>query len=163
MQDPFLKIIGQHQKIVHKISRLYRDNREDQQDLFQEIVYQLWKAYPGFRSESKVSTWIYRIALNTAIATFRKPKIPIDRTENIPDQYHPTDQLKISENEERLFAALRQLNDSDKAVISLFLEDYSYVEIAAMMGISENYVGVKINRIKEKLKLILNIKENGYQ
>ena len=135
---------------------MYRDSREDQQDLFQEIVFQLWKAYPGFRNESKVSTWMYRIALNTAIATYRKPKIPINQSEIIPEKFHPVDTNEPSENQERLFAALRLLNDSEKAVISLFLEDYSYHEIASITGITENNVGVRINRIKEKLKLILN-------
>lgn len=155
MQDAFLKIIGQHQSIIHKVSRMYRDSREDQQDLFQEIVYQLWKAYPQFRGDSKITTWMYRIALNTSIATYRKQKISIVRTEIIPDQFHPTDPLEGSENHERLFTALRKLNDSDKAIISLFLEDFSYQEISTITGISENYVGVKINRIKEKLKQIL--------
>jgi len=156
MQKAFLKTIQLHQKIIHKVSRVYRDTREDQQDLFQEIVYQLWKSFPGFRGDSKVSTWIYRIALNTAIASFRKPKIPTDQFENIPDQLHHNEEPGISENEERLYVALRQLNDSEKAIISLFLEDYSYQEIAAITGITENYVGVKMNRIKEKLKAILN-------
>jgi len=155
MQKAFLKSIQLHQKIIHKVSRLYRDTREDQQDLFQEIVYQLWKSFPEFRGDSKVSTWIYRIALNTAIASFRKPKILTTQFESIPDQFYQNEEAGISENEERLYAALRQLNDSEKAIISLFLEDYSYQEIAAITGITENYVGVKMSRIKEKLKLIL--------
>ena len=156
MQDIFLKTIHQHQNIIHKVSRMYRDSPEDRQDLFQEIVFQLWKAYPGFRNISKVSTWMYRIALNTAIATYRKPKIAIDKSETIPEKFHPVDTNEPSENQERLFAALRLLNDSEKAVISLFLEDYSYQEIASITGITESNVGVRINRIKEKLKLILN-------
>jgi len=156
MQESFLKTIHDHQNIIHKVSRMYRDSLEDQQDLFQEIVFQLWKAYPQFRSESKLSTWMYRIALNTAIATYRKPKIPIDVSETIPEKFHPTDTNEVSENQERLFAALRLLNDSEKAIISLFLEDYTYHEIASITGITENNVGVRISRIKEKLKLILN-------
>lgn len=156
MQKTFLKTIQLHQNIIHKVSRMYRDTREDQQDLFQEIVYQLWKSFPGFRGDSKISTWIYRIALNTSMATFRKQKTLLEFPENIPDNYQYTDQQDMSENEERMYEALRQLNDSEKAIISLFLEDYSYHEIAAIIGIKENYVGVKINRIKEKLKLILN-------
>jgi RNA polymerase sigma factor (sigma-70 family) len=156
MQQAFLKIIQQHQKIIHKVSRMYRDRREDQQDLFQEIVFQLWKAYPNFRGESKVSTWIYRIALNTSIATFRKPKIPLEYPETIAEKFHPSEEEESSENQQLLFNVLRQLSDPEKAIISLFLEDYSYQEISDITGISENYVGVKINRIKEKLKQILN-------
>ena len=77
MEQAFIKNIQQHQNIIYKVCNLYRDRREDQEDLFQEIVYQLWKAYPGFKGESKLSTWMYRIALNTAIAAYRKPKFDI--------------------------------------------------------------------------------------
>lgn len=155
METEFLGLIHENQKIIHKICKLYRDNREDQEDLFQEIVYQLWKSYPGFRRESKVSSWIYRIALNTAIATYRKSKISIDYYEEFPEHIHPSNEKTISENEERLFWALRKLNDSEKAVISLYLEDFNYKEIAEITGISDNNVGVRLNRIKNKLKQIL--------
>jgi len=72
MEKAFLKTVEAHQGIIFKVCKLYRNNKEDQEDLFQEIVLQLWKAFPQFRNESKVSTWMYRIALNTAIAVFRK-------------------------------------------------------------------------------------------
>jgi len=156
MEEKFLKILNENRNILHKISRLYRDSNEDQQDLFQEIVYQLWKSFPGFRQEAKVSTWIYRIALNTAIVAYRKPKIFYDHSGEIPEKFQMEKLTHISENEERMFAALKKLNDAEKAIISLFLEDYSYHEIAGITGITENYVGVKMSRIKEKLKLILN-------
>ena len=155
MEKQFLRVIQDHQKIVYKVCRVYRDNREDQEDLFQEIVYQLWKSYPGFKGESKVSSWIYRIALNTAIAVYRKLKISIDYYEEFPEYIHPSNEKKISENEERLFWALRKLNDAEKAVISLYLEDFSYQEIAAITGLSESNVGVRLNRIKNKLREIL--------
>lgn len=155
METEFLGLIHESQKIIHKICKLYRDSREDQEDLFQEIVYQLWKSYPGFRRESKVSSWIYRIALNTAIATYRKSKISIDYYEEFPEHIHPSNEKTISENEERLFWALRKLNDSEKAVISLYLEDFNYKEIAEITGISDSNVGVRLNRIKNKLKQIL--------
>lgn len=155
MEKEFLEIIQDYQKIIYKICRVYRDNREDQEDLFQEIVYQLWKAYPGFKRESKVSSWIYRIALNTAIAIYRKSKIAIDYYQDFPEHIHPSGEKTISENEGRLFWALRKLNDSEKAVISLYLEDFSYQEIADITGLSESNVGVRLNRIKNKLKEIL--------
>jgi RNA polymerase sigma factor (sigma-70 family) len=156
MEKIFLQTIKEHQNIIHKISRMYRNTKEDQQDLFQEIVYQLWRAFPGFRQESKVSTWIYRIALNTAIAVYRKPKADIRVSSELPEQADFV--AEISEQEELMYSALRQLSDSEKALISLYLEDYSYLEIADVTGISENYVGVRLNRIKEKLKSILNKK-----
>lgn len=156
MEKEFLKVIHDYQKIIYKICRVYRDNREDQEDLFQEIVYQLWKSYPRFKRESKVSSWIYRIALNTAIAIYRKSKISIDYYQEFPEHIHPSDEKAISENEERLFRTLRKLSDSEKAVISLYLEDFNYQEIAAITGLSESNVGVRLNRIKNKLKEILN-------
>ena len=155
MEKEFLEVIHDYQKIIYKICRVYRDNREDQEDLFQEIVYQLWKSYPGFKRESKVSSWIYRIALNTAIAIYRKSKISIDYYPELPEHIHPSDEKPVSENEEQLFCALRKLNDSEKAVVSLYLEDFSYREIAEITGLSENNVGVRLNRIKTKLKEIL--------
>ena len=155
MEKEFLALIHNHQNIIYKICRLYRDNKEDQEDLFQEIVYQLWKSYPGFKRESKVSSWMYRIALNTAIAIYRKSKISIDYYQEFPEHLHPSGEKNISQNEERLFLALRQLNDSEKAVISLYLEDFNYAEIAVITGLSESNVGVRLNRIKNKLKQIL--------
>lgn len=155
-EKTFIEVVDQHQRIIHKVCRMYRDRREDQEDLFQEIVYQLWKSFPRFRQEAKVTTWMYRIALNTAVAVFRKKSIPTDRLDNVPERYHPTEATDHSENEERMYEALRRLGNSERAIISLFLEDYSYQEIAEITGITENYVGVKINRIKNKLKAILN-------
>jgi len=155
MEEKFLYILNQNQKLIHKITRLYRDTFDDQQDLFQEIVYQLWKSFPSFRSESEMSTWIYRIALNTALSSYRKKRITFDHSENIPEKFLIENVSENSENEDRMFAALKELNDAEKAIISLFMEDYSYQEIASITGITENYVGVRINRIKEKLKIIL--------
>ena len=155
MEKEFLDAIHDYQKIIYKICKVYRDSREDQEDLFQEIVYQLWKAYPGFKRAAKVSSWIYRIALNTAIAVYRKSKISIDYYQEFPEHIHPANEKTVSENEERLFWALRKLNDSEKAVISLYLEDFSYQEIADITGLSESNIGVRLNRIKNKLKEIL--------
>ncbi len=151
-QTAFLKIISDHQKIIHKVCRMYRNTDEDRKDLFQEIVFQLWRSYPGFKGESKVSSWIYRIALNTAISVFRKPGPLINYTESLPDY---SENEVSQDQEEAMFAALKKLSESERALIALFLEDYSYQEIAAITGITENYVGVKISRIKEKLKTIL--------
>ena len=156
MEKDFLKIVEANQGIVYKVCKMYRNTREDQEDLFQEIVLQLWKSYPKFRRESKVSTWMYRIALNTAIAIYRKNKINLEFEEKIPVEYHSKNIETPSENEERLFEAIRVLNKADRAIIALYLEDYPYNEIAEITGITENYVGVKISRIKDKLKKILN-------
>jgi len=152
MKTDFINTINEHQKIIYKICRLYRDSLEDQEDLFQEIVYQLWKSYPSFKGISKISTWIYRIALNTALVSYRKKKINYHNFTEFPENIHPMREDTYSEDEERLFFLLKKLNDAEKSVISLYLEDYSYLEIATIIGISENNVGVKLNRIKNKLK-----------
>lgn len=155
MEQEFLRTIQEHQKIINKVCRLYRDAKADQEDLFQEIVYQLWKSYPGFKGESKISSWIYRIALNTAIVVFRKPGIAVKHYEEFPENIHPSSEQIKSENEERLFDALRKLTDAEKGIISLYLDDFSYREIADITGMSESNVGVRLNRIKNKLKQII--------
>ncbi|MEO8253683.1 MAG: sigma-70 family RNA polymerase sigma factor [Flavobacterium sp.] len=152
METAFLKIVEDNQGIIYKVCKMYRDAKEDQEDLFQEIVLQLWKSFPKFRKESKVSSWMYRIALNTAIAIYRKNKIELEFTEGIPKDYQSNYTETSSENEERMFEAIRTLNNAERAIIALYLEDYQYSEIAEITGITENYVGVKISRIKEKLK-----------
>lgn len=152
MEKDFLNIVEENQGIIYKVCKMYRDSIEDQEDLFQEVVLQLWKAFPKFRNESKVSTWMYRIALNTAIAIFRKNKIELEYKENIPKEFHSKYNDEQSENEEKMFEAIRTLNKAERAIVALFLEDYPYKEIAEITGMTENYVGVKISRIKEKLK-----------
>jgi RNA polymerase sigma factor (sigma-70 family) len=155
MEEAFLQMIRQHEAVIHKICRLYRDNREDRQDLFQEVVYQLWKSFPAFEGRAKLSSWMYRIALNTALASFRKRAPDITYPVALPER--TTDPPAGDIHQEQLFAALRQLNDSEKAIIALYLEDMSYQEIALIIGIDENYVGVKLNRIKTKIKNILKL------
>jgi RNA polymerase sigma factor (sigma-70 family) len=145
----FLALIKEHQKIIHKICRLYRE------DLFQEITFQLWKSFPDFKGDAKISTWIYRIALNTAIATFRKKKPNIEYTSVLPDLPEEQQSEELSLRQERLFTVLKQLDDSEKAIIALYLEDLNYQQIAEVIGINENYVGVKLNRIKNKIQKLL--------
>lgn len=156
MQETFLATIDQNQGIIFKVCKLYRDSKEDQEDLFQEIVLQLWKAFPGFRRESKPGTWIYRIALNCAISSFRRKRISVEYTDAFPERTIPTSPPSQTENQERLFEAVKKLNEADRALIALYLEDYSHREIGELLGITENNVGVKISRIKDKLKKLLN-------
>ncbi len=146
----FLQLIDQHQGIIHKICRLYRDSKEDREDLFQEIVFQLWRSAPSFGSRSKFSTWMYRVALSTAITSFRKRKPDIVYTQELPD--HPEAGEESDEQREQFFAALKKLDDDDKALITLYLEDLSYREIAEITGVTENNVGVKLNRVKTKIQ-----------
>lgn len=153
----FLEQVNRHQAIIHKICRLYRDSFEDREDLFQEIMFQLWQSFPSFEGKSKITSWMYRIALNTALASFRKHNPDIAFTDNLPEYAEAASNEEQELQKEKLLAALKKLDDTEKAIIALYFEDMSYGEIAAITGISENYVGVKLNRIKTKIQKLLNI------
>ena len=154
-EQPFLVLIQEHQGIIHKICRLYRDGKEDREDLFQEITYQLWKSFPSFKGEAKVSTWMYRIALNTAIASFRKKRLNVEYHPVLPDLPDEEVDEEYAIRQESLFITLKQLNESERAIIALYLDDLSYRQIAEIIGINENNLGVKLNRIKLKIQKLL--------
>jgi len=155
LEQDFLQIIQKNQGIVQKVCNMYCDTREDRDDLFQEIVVQLWKSFPSFRNEAKVSTWMYRVALNTAITSFKKSKRRPDKsqlsTENFEVAEDPYD-IETEENIKRLHASVSSLTGIEKSIILLFFENKKYEEIAEITGITQNYVRVKMNRIKKKLR-----------
>ncbi len=158
----FTELIEFNQGIIHKITKIYGSNREEQNDLFQEIVYQLWKSYDSFQGNSKFSTWMYRVSLNTAITIFRKKKITYINLDDVSFKIKTEEyDSEVEEQLKMLYAAIKKLNDIEKAIIFLYLESRSGKEIAETMGISEVNVRVKINRIKIKLKQI--IQENDYE
>ncbi len=159
LEQSFVTQLKENQNIVHKICRLYTSGEDAHNDLFQEITIQLWKAYPKFRGDSKFSTWAYRVGLNTAITLYRKSTRSIATTDMegkkqfiAPDDYNfeEEEQIKL------LYKAVHQLNDIEKALIFMYLEDKDYEEIAETLGISEVNARVKMNRIKGKLKKIVN-------
>lgn len=154
-EEVFTNLVKEHQKILHKICWMYRDSPEDREDLFQEITFQLWKAFPSFKNEAKISTWIYRIALNTAIASFRKKRPDIEYAAVLPDMPGESEDEGPAIRLERLHAVVKQLNEGEKAIITLYFEELSYQQIAAITGLSENNVGVKLNRIKNKIQKLL--------
>lgn len=153
-EKEFIQLLNEHQRIIHKVCNLYMDAHADREDLFQEITLQAWKAYAGFRGDAKFSTWLYRVALNTAITFFRKEKKKpeIYSTEKMPDYGHQDTHDPIEEQVKAMYAAIGDLSKIDKAIVMLYLEDYSYNDIGDMMGITANNVAVKMNRIKIKLK-----------
>ncbi|KPK87210.1 MAG: RNA polymerase subunit sigma-70 [Bacteroides sp. SM23_62_1] len=155
LKKRFLELVNQHKVIIHKISRIYGDTPEDREDLFQEILLNLWKGYPSFRGESKFSTWLYRITLNTCITLYRK-KSRSPKTDSISDQHRVIpDDINIVGNGEELrllYSAIDKLDKLEKAIIILYLEEKSYEEIAEIVGITPNHTGVKISRIREKLR-----------
>ena len=152
-EQEFISLLNQHQKIVYKVCNLYMDMHSDREDLFQEITLQAWKAYGSFRGEAKFSTWLYRVALNTAITFFRKEKKrpAIYSTDLLPEQADNNDD-PVEEQVKAMYAAIGELSRIDKAIVMLYLEDYGYIEIGEMMGITANNVAVKMSRIKTKLK-----------
>lgn len=159
LEHKFISEFQQNQNIIHKVCRIYTDNQEAHNDLFQEITIQLWKAYPKFRGEAKLSTWMYRIGLNTAITLFRKSKRSI-KTQDFDSVLHKIESSDYDDTEEEqlklMYKAIHQLSDIDKGLIFLYLEDKNYKEISETLGISEVNARVKMNRIKTRLKKILN-------
>ncbi|MCE7043026.1 RNA polymerase sigma factor [Dyadobacter sp. CY312] len=156
MEKQFLEMIAMHNAIIHKVSRLYRDSLEDREDLFQEIVLQLWQSFPKFEGNSKQSTWIYRIALNTAMACYRKKRIILSFTERLPDKEDSNTDCENREREEQLFVILKKLNEADRALLALYFEDFDYHEMAEITGLSENHIAVKMGRIRSRLRKIIN-------
>lgn len=152
-EKEFISLLNQHQKIIYKVCNLYMDMHSEREDLFQEITLQAWKAYKNFRGDAKFSTWLYRVALNTAITYFRKEKRKPDiySTDMVPDLAEENSD-PVEEQVKAMYAAIGNLSKIDKAIVMLYLEDYSYIEIGDMMGITANNVAVKMNRIKTKLK-----------
>ena len=152
LTDEFLELVEKNKKLIYKISHMYCDNTIDKKDLFQEIVTNLWKAYPKFKGNSKVSTWIYRISINTAISWIRdyiKNRNHIEYTNVMPQMQ---DDSAIDDLYDQLYYAISILNKLDKALILLQLDGYSYDEISEIIGLTKTNVATKINRIKLKLK-----------
>jgi RNA polymerase sigma-70 factor, ECF subfamily len=157
-----LKLVADNGPRLLKICRVYAWSRADQDDLYQEMLFQLWRALPNLREASHADTWLYRIALNTAISFVRKDKSRRSRiVSGVDESIHDvpdTQSQPNSETDERftqLSQAIAQLNATEKAIITLFLEDLSYEKIAAVLGITENNVGVMLHRAKKKLSTLM--------
>jgi len=169
VQKQFVDLLEEHQNIVHKVCRLYTNSQDQHNDLFQEITIQLWKAFPKFRGEAKFSTWMYRVALNTAITLYRKSKRSIQTQDYdsvmfkiSSEEYDDTveQQLKLMYTKIKelndIETKIKELNDIEKALVFLYLEDKNYREISDTLGITEVNARVKMNRVKGKLRKLLN-------
>lgn len=155
----FTELVEKNQGIIHKVCRIYTDEKDSHDDLFQEIVLQLWRSYDSFKGDSKFSTWMYRVSLNTAITLIRKKTKTKETDFNEAQFIHLKSEDKDEFLEERitlLYAAIRLLNDVERALVLLFLEDLPYKDIAETLGISEVNARVKMNRVKIKLKEIMS-------
>tara|TARA_R110001583_G_scaffold122623_1_gene273929 strand:- start:169 stop:654 length:486 start_codon:yes stop_codon:yes gene_type:complete len=153
-QQEFIKHIKENEGIIFKITLVYAFNEDDKKDLYQEIVYQLWKSYDSFKGTSKLSTWMYRIALNTAITHLKKEKkkgkrVSIDTV--LMSKIEKVDTL-MDERIQLLYNKIKNLNTVEKGVIFLYLEGKNYEEIGVITGFTATNVGTRLNRIKEKLK-----------
>ena len=156
-EKKFISLINQHQGLIHKVCIMYENDPDVRNDLFQEIVLQLWKSFASFRGESKISTWMYRIALNTAISGFRK-QTRLVKTEDLRELHLNISDRGNEDHEEsfqKLQWAIRQLSEIERAMIMMALEEIPYEEIAETIGITQNNVRVRMNRIREKLKKLM--------
>ncbi|WP_319591298.1 sigma-70 family RNA polymerase sigma factor [uncultured Draconibacterium sp.] len=154
----FSELIEKYQAIIHKVTMVYTNGPADREDLFQEICLQLWRSYPNFREEAKFSTWMYRVALNTAISNVRKKNRDLHFEQLLDNDRMETETSDEKEQIQLLYRAISKLNRIDKAIILLWLEEKSYEEIASILGISKTNVSVKLVRIKHKLEeMIFNL------
>lgn len=160
-QKEFAQLIQDHRALIFKICHLYCKTEADREDLFQEIVFQLWKSYASFRGQAAFTTWMYRVALNTAISWTRKNKLGALTTyvDGLTQEGRLTDirvqddrATEMKEQAELLRLAIAQLSDVEKSIVMLYLEERSYEEMEAILGIRMPNLRVKMNRIKEKLR-----------
>jgi RNA polymerase sigma factor (sigma-70 family) len=149
-EQEFTELIDQHRGIIFKVIRLYVNHEEDERDLFQEILFQAWRSYPNFKGQSKFSTWLYRVGLNTVLTFRRRPKLVVPHEDlsvlkvSIDERVHP-------EETEALYIAIRDLNELDRMIVTLHLDGYENEEISEISGLTKNNVAVKLHRIKETL------------
>jgi RNA polymerase sigma-70 factor (ECF subfamily) len=163
-ETAFLSLVNKHKGILYKASRIYADSLEDREDLQQEILIQLWKSYQNFKGNSEFSTWMYRVAINTAITYLKKEKKRTNNHTDVPhhfevqhEDYNPTKDKQL----EVFYTAVQELKALEKAVIFYFMEGMSHKEIGDNLGLSEGNARVKLNRTKEKIQQI--IKKSGYE
>jgi len=163
LKEEFLEILSKYQGILHKVNLIYFRNKTDREDNFQEIIYQLWKSFPGLKNRNSIGSWIYAVSINTSISRLKKES-RIEYREKLPDsidKYDIVEKLSFNENLRAILKAIYHLNEIDKSIMLLYLEEKSYDEIAEILGISKTNVGVRISRAKELLKQNLKQLNNG--
>ncbi len=151
-EKEFMEIIKQYEKVIYKVCSFYTSSEHPISDLYQEVVCTLWKNFLKFRNECSMSTWIYRVALNTCISGIRNTKRSANNVlseflENIPFESENTNEDDIRD----MYRLIYQLKELDRAIVLLYLEEHSYKEIADITGLTLTNVATKLNRIKEKL------------
>jgi len=158
----FLALVNENRPRILKICRVYAWNREDQDDLYQEILIQIWRSLPSLKEAAHADTWLYRVALNTAISFLRKRaarkaastlSFDHEQLSRVADEHQVASQ-EDSPQLAALYESIAKLDEVEKALITLFLEDLSYEQMAEVLGISPSHVGVMLHRVKKKLAML---------
>jgi RNA polymerase sigma factor (sigma-70 family) len=157
----FLALLNQYRGAIERVSRTYTSGVAEREDLVQEIVYQLWRAFPSYRRESAPLTWVYRIAINTAITGLRRlarqpTHVPLEAAADVAS---PTTAVGSDPRADVLYRVIRRLGDVDRALVMCYLDDLSYREIADVLGISETNVGARLSRTKTRLQNLVKSME----
>lgn len=163
LKEEFLEVLSNYQGILHKVNLVYFRNRSDREENFQEIVYQLWESFPRLQNRKSIGSWIYAVSINTSISKIKKDS-RIEYREKLPvvtDEIDIEEEITLSETYGILLKAIYSLNEIDKSIMLLYLEEKTYDEISEIIGISTSNVGVRINRAKEILKQNLKILKDG--
>lgn len=162
-EEKFAEIVETHQSRIKHLCKVYTNRTQDEKDLFQEILIQIWKSLPSFKGDAEISTWMYRIGVNTAISFIRKKKTREGyyssyqkEKDNDGTDYYEHKYSRQDERTQKLYKAIDKLNVLEKAIITMYLDDFSYREIGFVTDMTENYVGVKLNRIKKKLSKVID-------
>ena len=161
-KEEFLEILSDYQGILYKVNLVYFKNETDREDNLQDIIYQLWKSFPGIKNHKSMGSWIYAVSINTSISRVRKvSRIEYrDTVPDLPDTSDIIDKISMNDSLQLLLNAIYNLDEIDKSIMLLYLEEKSYDEISEILGITKSNVGVRINRAKEILKQ--NIKSSSH-
>jgi RNA polymerase sigma-70 factor, ECF subfamily len=156
------RLLYVHDFAIIKICRAYTNTQEDFEDYYQEVCLQIWRSHSNFREESQWSTWVYRVALNVCLTLLKKRKNDPHHfaSDYLPDEATEDSRAFANESLNELYAAIKQLSEVDRGVVLLYLDEKSYQEIAEITGTNANNIGVRIKRIKDRLKVILDGKVN---
>jgi RNA polymerase sigma-70 factor (ECF subfamily) len=162
LKELFARVIEDNKQRLLRICRVYAPDKEDQKDLYQEVVLNIWKGLPSFRKDSKIDTWLYRICLNVCIQyslklrKARQNRIDIEGITISAESMPSYEEVELKRRTEQMYACISSLEEAEKSLILLYLEDLSYKSIAEITGMTENHVAVKISRIKKKLFNCIN-------
>jgi RNA polymerase sigma-70 factor (ECF subfamily) len=157
----FIGLLEENRGIIHKITLMYTSTTSDKEDLYQEICLQLWRSVGNYRGESKFSTWLYKVALNTAINTIRKRSKSVDIVELDPERHYIPKDSNREQQTSLLLKAVSRLNKIDRAITLLWLEEKKYEEISEIIGLTRSAVSVRLVRIRKKLEELIKEMENG--